>query len=323
MTSRTKNPAGTAGGAGPRRRLRARAAVLRNWLMLGFFVPLRGKRTARLHYAAILDGQTVNLHAELPPSAGLPDRAEIVLRRGRRRHLAAAHVYEGPAGESLVDAAVLLGADVGGAPVGTGRWRLQLRLFSGRRSRTLSLLLLQPPVPYEGPTKPMAASPVTGERHRLGRSVRGSARVVSTAARPAVEVAKVHLTHAGVTVDFRVLGIDVEEPWAEFVASGRRIEQPVSDIATGDSRALRVEVPLEQMTPRGARPEHWDLVLRDRSGRSMRLGRRLHDVRNPLRVFAMRSLAITPQGRPPLIVQPRYTPAGNFRVTCTRMPEAG
>lgn len=324
MTSRSKGSAKTAGGAGgPRRRLRARAAALRERLMQGFFVPLRRGRTAQLHYAAILDGQTVNLHAELPPSAGLPDRAEIVLRRGRRRHLTEARVYEGPAGETLVDAAVLLGADVGGAPVAAGRWRLRLRLHTGRRSRTLSMLLLRPPVPYEGPTKPMTASPVTGERHRLGRSLRGSARVVSTAAQPAVEVTKVHLTHAGVTVDFRVLGIDVEEPWAEFVASGRRIEQPVGALGADGSRLLRVEVPLEQMTPRGTRPEHWDLVLRDRTGRSMRLGRRLHDVRNPLRVFAMRSLAITPQGHPPMIVQPRYTPAGNFRVTCTRMPEAG
>lgn len=324
MTSRSKNPTGADGGAvKPRRRLRARAVALRNRLMLGFFVPLRAKRTARLHYAAILDGQTVNLHAELPPSAGLPDRAEVVLRRGRSRHHTEARVYEGPAGEVLVDAAVLLGAEVGGAPVGAGRRRLKLRLYSGRRTRTLSFLLLQPPTPYEGPTKPMEASPVTGQRHRIGRSVRGSAQVVSAAAQPAVEVVKVHLTHVGVTVDFRTLGVDVQEPWAELVASGRRIEQPVAAVPGGDHRVLRVEVPLGRMTPRGARPEHWDLVLCDRSGKAMRLGRRLHDVRNPLRVFAMRSLAITPQGQPPLIVQPRYTPAGNLRVTCTRMPEAG
>ncbi|MGV9246462.1 hypothetical protein [Streptomyces sp. NPDC003710] len=321
MTPRPTGLATAGGGAGgPRRRLRARAAALRIRLMLRLFVPLRRKRTALLHYAAILDGQTVNLHAQLPPAAGLPDRAEIVLRRGRRRYPCEARVYEGPAGEALVDAAVLLGAELGGAPVGTGRWRLRLRLYSGRRSRTLSLLLPEPPVPYEGPTKPMEASPVTGERHRLGRSFRGSARVVSTAARAAVEVTKVHLTHAGVTVDVRVLGTSLDGPRAEFLAAGRRIEQAVESL--GPDR-FRVAVPLSGMTPRGGRPEHWDVVLRDSTGRSLRPGRRLHDVRNPLRVFAMRSLAITPQGHPPMIVQPRYTPAGNLRVTCTRMPEAG
>ncbi|MET9773560.1 hypothetical protein ABZ023_04730 [Streptomyces sp. NPDC006367] len=288
--------------------------------MQRFFLPLRKDRTVQLRYAAILDGQTVNLHGRLPASARLPERAEVVLRRGRRHFTAEAHVYEGPDGELLVDAAVLLGADIGGVPVDSGRWRLRLRLGSGRRSRVLSFLLLQPPVPYEGPTKPMTISPVTGERHRIGRSFRGSARVISTGARPSVEVTKVHLTHAGVTVDVRLLGVRVEEPWAEFVASGRRIEQPVTAL-TED--VFRVEVPLDRMPPRGSRPEHWDVVLHDRTGRSLRPGRRLHDVRNPLRVFAMRSLAITPQGLPPMIVQPRYTPAGNLRVTCTRMPEAG
>lgn len=321
MSPRTKSSAATSGGAARLRRgLRPRAAALRNRLMRSVFLPLRRGRTARLHYAAILDGHTVNLHAELPPSVRLPESAEVLLRRGRRRFTTEARVYEGPTGEALVDAVVLLGTDVGGAPVGPGRWRLRLRLRSGRRSRTLSMLLLQPPVPYEGPTKPMTASPVTGERHRLGRSVRGSARVVSTGARPSAEVTKVHLTHAGVTVDFRLLGLQAEEPWAEFVASGRRIEQPVTMLATD---TLRVEVPLDRMPPRGTRPDHWDVVLCDSTGRSLRLGRRLHDVRNPLRVFAMRSLAITPQGSPPMIVQPRYTPAGNLRVTCTRMPEAG
>ncbi|MYR40627.1 hypothetical protein [Streptomyces sp. SID5910] len=320
MTTRAKSPAAASGGAGrPRRGVRSRAAALRNLLMLRLFLPLRRGRTAQLRYAAILDGQTINLHAELPSSARLPERAEVVLQRGRRRFTTEAHAYEGPGGEILVDAAVLLGADVGGVPVDSGRWRLRLRL-SGRRSRTLSFLLLQPPMPYEGPTKPMAASPVTGERHRIGRSFRGSARLVSTGARPSAEVTKVRMTHAGVTVDFRLLGDRADTPWAEFVASGRRIEQPVTALEAG---AFRVEVPLDRMPPRGTRPEHWDIVLADRTGRSRRLGRRLHDVRNPLRVFAMRSLAITPPGRLPMIVQPRYTPAGNLRVTCTRMPEAG
>ncbi|MCO4697562.1 hypothetical protein LRR80_03629 [Streptomyces sp. RO-S4] len=321
MSPRTTTPAAPRGGAArPRRAARARAAALRNQLMQSVFLPLRQDRTARLHYAAILDGHTVNLHAQLPVSAGLPESAEVVLSRGRRTFTAEATVYAGPDGEALVDAVVLLGAEVGGAPAGPGRWRLRLRLRSGRRTRTVPLLLLAPPVPYEGPTKPMTASSVTGERHRLGRSFRGSARVVSTGARAAAEVVKVHLTHAGITVDFRLLGTRADQPWAEFVASGRRLEQPVTGPAPG---TLRVEVPLDRMPPRGKRPDHWDVVLCDADGRRFRLGRRLHDVRNPLRVFAMRSLAITPPGLPPMIVQPRYTPAGNLRVTCTRMPEAG
>ncbi|MFJ8198638.1 hypothetical protein [Streptomyces sp. NPDC096152] len=320
MTTRTSGPATESGRAGNERRgPRTLLSALRLRLTLRLFVPLRKNRTARLRYAAVLDGQTVNLHAVLPPSVPLPDRSEVVLRRGRGRHHAPAQVYRGPRGELLMDAAVLMGAEVGGVPAGAGKWKLRLRTYTGRRSRSLALLLLEPPVPYEGPTKPMAASPVTGARHRVGRTVTGTARIVSSAPRPAVEVSKVHMAHSGVTVDFRVLGTAAHAPWVEFVAAGRRLRQPAHVLGQG---AFRTVVPLDRMEPRSSRPEHWDVVLCQEAGPSLRLGRRLHDVRNPRRVFAMRSMAMAPIGRTPMIVQPRYTPAGNLRVTCTRMPEA-
>lgn len=306
--------------AAARQRLYVRAADWRGRLMLHVFLPLRVGRTARLRYAAILDGQTVNLHAELPRSVSLPDHAEILLRRGRARHRLVARVYQGDAGAVLMDAAVLLGAELGGAPMESGRWKVRLRLREGRRSRTLPLLLVEPPVPYDGPTKPMNASPVTGARYRIGRSVTGNVRIVASSARPGAEVVKVHLAHSGIQVDFRLVGAQVTGAWVEFAASGRRLRQEVREL-TPDT--WRVDVPLAEMTPHKARPEHWDITLCSEGGRRMRLGRRLHDVRNPLRVFAMRGGAITPRDRAPLMVQPRYTPAGNLRVTCTRMPEAG
>ncbi|MFE2533450.1 hypothetical protein [Streptomyces sp. NPDC059371] len=302
-----------------RRRVVRGFVVPRAWLMNRFFLPRRSKNTALLRYAAVLDGQTVNLHAVLPSRTPRPDRVTVVLQRGRKRHHTEANAYEGPAGDVLVDAAVLMGAEVGGVPVDAGMWKLRLRMHAGRRSRSMALLLVEPPVPYEGPTKPMTASRITGARYRVGRTITGAARIVSSDPVPAVEVSKVHMSHAGITVDFRVLGTAVDSPWTEFVAAGRRIREPARLLETG---LFRTEVPLDRMEPRSTRPEHWDVVLCQETGPSMRLGRRLHDVRNPRRVFAMRSMAMTPVGRTPMIVQPRYTPAGNLRVTCTRMPEA-
>ncbi|MGW2839285.1 hypothetical protein ACWCWD_15970 [Streptomyces sp. NPDC001493] len=301
-----------------RDRLKARAAVLRSWLILRVFLPRRSKRAARLKYAAVLDGQTVNLHAELPRSVRSPDSAELVLKRGRRQYASPARVYAGDGGALLMDAAVLLGAEMGGAPVTVGRWQVALRLRTGRRTRRVPLLLVDLPTPYEGPTKPMAASGVTGQRHRLGRSVTGNLRVVTAEAKPGAEVVKVHITHAGISVDFRVLGVRIDELRGEFLASGRRLRQTVTVLPDG---ITRVEVPLADMTPLRSRPEHWDVVVCGASGRRLRLGRRLHDVRNPLRVFAMRATAIAPRGRRPMLVQPRYTAAGNLRITCTQMPE--
>ncbi|WP_079159333.1 hypothetical protein [Streptomyces griseus] len=306
--------------AAVRRRLAARVFPLRAWLMRRLFVPLRSRSAARLVYAAVLDGQTVNLHAVLPEAARLPEEAELLIRRGRRRYGSPARVYEDREGRLLMDAAVLLGAEAGGVPVDDGRWKVVLTTRTGRKQSRFPLLLLEPPKPYGGPTMPMSVSPVSGRRYRLGRTLTGHLRVVSSRARPSAEVVKVKLFHTGLTVDFRVLGTEAVEPWTEFIASGRRIQQPVTEVGDGMWRTV---VPLEQMTPERRATEHWDVTFCASGIRSMRLGRRLHDVRNPLRVFAMTQASVAPKGRNPLLVHPRYTPAGNFRVTCSRMPEAG
>ncbi|MGW4998761.1 hypothetical protein ACWEP8_13870 [Streptomyces hydrogenans] len=295
------------------------AVVRRAWLMQSFFLPVRRNSGAQLRYAALLDGQTVNLHAALPASAGVPREAEIELRRGLRgRHRVPARVYQDRDGSVLMDAAVLLGDEVGGLPIETGRWKLRL-LLHDRRSQRMPLLLLEPPAPYGGPTKPMHASPITGDRHRIGRTVTGNARVVSAEARPAAEITRVDLSHTGLVVDIRVLGTEVTEPWAEFKEKRRRIQTPLDRIGPA---TWRVVVPLEQMRLRRG-VDHWDVALCDSDVRPMRFGRRLHDVRNPLRVFAIKETVVAPRGLDPMIVHPRYTAAGNFRVTCSRMPEAG
>lgn len=320
MTRIPKRPTGLRRRAGAvRYKLRKRVAALRGTLIGRFFLPLRAKRGARLLYAAILDGQTVNLHARLPRATRLPERAEILLKRRRVRWRTDARVYEGPDGQLLMDAAVLLGAEVGGAPVTDGRWKLRLRLRNGRRSKRCALLLVQPPVPYAGPTKPMEQSAATGARHRIGRSFTGSARVVTRTAQPSAEVVKVHIDHAGITVDFRLFGPGEELPWVEFAASGRVLEQDAREIAPD---VVRVVVPLAGMPPRRKGADQWDVVACFSNGDRLRVGRRVHDVRNPTRVFAMRQIAVTPEGLGPMIVQPRYTPAGNLRIAVSPMPEA-
>lgn len=302
-----------------RRTLRRAVTRTRSVLLRRMFLPWRKDRAAVLRYAAVLDGQTVNLHARLPRWARPDERARIELRRRGRRHTAAARVYADHDGSVVMDAAVLLGADVGGLPLRTGRWKIRLRLRKGLRRRALSLLLLDMPEPYGGPTRPMEASAVTGARYRLGRGVTGSARVTFTPPQPAAEVVRVQVSHSALEVVFRVVGGEPRAPWAEFVASGRRFEADVEALGDG---LWQVLAPLHLMTPHRDRPEQWDVVLCSDNLRDLRLGRRLHDVRNPKRVFAMRESAVTPVGLTPMLVLPRYTPAGNFRIQCSQMTEA-
>ncbi|MET9882810.1 hypothetical protein ABZZ20_06520 [Streptomyces sp. NPDC006430] len=288
--------------------------------MAHVFLPRRKGRAAVLHYAAVLDGHTMNLHAVLPDSAPLGESAEIELRNGRSRVYAPAHLYEDREDRLLMDAAVLLGTGPGGLALPSGRWKTTLLIQDGRKTRKLPLLLVEPPVPYAGPTKPMGASPVDGVRHRLGRTVTGSLRVVTSNPKPSAEVVRIDLSHSALVVDFRLLGTRIQDPWAEFVASRRRIERPVEALPGG---IWRVVVPLEEMPPERRATEHWDISVASESTRALRIGRRLHDVRNPMRVFAINKAVVAPAGRPPMIVHPRYTAAGNLRVTCSRMPEAG
>ncbi|MFJ3309738.1 hypothetical protein ACIPSA_43425 [Streptomyces sp. NPDC086549] len=297
-----------------RRRALRRLTVYRTRLMTSFFLPRRAGQTAWLRYAALLDGQTVNLHAELPASVTQADTAEIVLRRGLQRHRRPARVYPDPDGPWLMDAAVLLGAEAGGVPVGPGRWKLRLDVRSGGRSVRLPLSLAEPTTPRIGATGPMTRSPLTADRYRLGRTVRGDARVVCARARPEAEVAAVHIQHARIDVDLRVLGVRATAPWAEVLAAGRRVRCPLVEVQPG---VWRLEVPLAEMVPTGGGREHWDVLVHPDRGAPLRLGRRLHDVRVPGRVFTMRKILVAPRRGILMRIEPRYTPAGSLRFTCS------
>jgi hypothetical protein len=287
--------------------------ALRTRLMTRFFLPRRVGSAVRLDYAAVLDGQTVNLHATLPDSVQDVDQAEIFLGRRHQKFRVPARVYTARDGRLLMDAAVLLGAAVGGASVTPGRWKLRLRVRSGRRSRTLPLLLVEQTTPLNGSTGPMKYSPMTADRYRIGRTLRGDARVVCSKAKPAAEVVNVYIEHARIEVDLRVLGINAVEPWAELVAAGRRVECPLVEAEPG---VWRLAVPLAEMLPSTKRPEHWNVMIHADGRPPLRLARRLHDVRTPERVFAMRKILVSPVRGALMTVQPRYTPAGNLRFTC-------
>ncbi|MET8892633.1 hypothetical protein [Streptomyces albogriseolus] len=298
-----------------RRRAGARLVAARSRLMTRFFIPRRVGTTARLDYAAVLDGQTVNLHAELPARMRDVREAEILLGRRSRTFQVPARVRTDRDGRLLVSAAVLLGAAVGGASVTPGRWKMRLRVRSGRGSRTLPLLLVEHTTPLRGSTGPMKYAPLTADRYRLGRTLRGDARLVCIEAKPAAEVVNVYIEHARIEVDLRVLGTDAGRPWAELVAAGRSVECPLAEVEPG---VWRLRAPLAEMLPSTGRAEHWNVMVHTDGHPPLRLARRLHDVRTPERVFAMRKILVSPVRGALMTIQPRYTPAGNFRFTCGR-----
>lgn len=291
---------------------------LRGKLLRGVFLPLRGKRSARVLYAAVLDGQTLNLHAELPVSPDPVETAVLVLGRGRTLHESPVRVNRDRSGRLLADATVLLDDEAGGVPVPTGATRLRLRVSSGRRARSYPLLLVDGPHTYQGTTRPMTASPISGDRYRVGRSFAGSALLRRSPAVPGAEVVDVHIQHARIDVSVRLVGLAAGEPWCEFVASGRRIPAGLTETGPG---VWRAEVPLAEMYPVADRREHWDVLLHTGEHRPHRVARLLHDLSDPQRVLAMREVVVAPRKDRLMSVEPRYTPAGNLRFTCRRVEE--
>ncbi|MFD4372237.1 hypothetical protein [Streptomyces sp. NPDC058486] len=305
-------------GRARRAAVRRIAAPLRTRLMRGVFLPLRGRRSARVLYAAVLDGQTMNLHVELPPAARAADSAELLLGSGRSPHRAPARVHTDRAGRVLVDAAVLLGTETGGVPVPTGATRLRLGVRTGRRSRSYPLLMVEAPHTYRGTTRPMGASPISGDRYRVGRTLTGSARLRRAPARPGAEVVDVHIEHARIDVRLRLVGLPAEDPWCEFVASGRRIRCALTETEPG---LWQAEAPLAGMYPRSGRREHWDVLVHSGERSPYRVARLLHDLSDPQRVLAMRAVVVAARKDSLMAVEPRYTPAGNLRFTCRRVEE--
>lgn len=114
-----------------RRRMRRQTTRVRSVLLRRFFLPRRKGRAAVLRYAAVLDGQTVNLHARMPHWVRPEEGARIELRRRGRRLATAAKVYTDHDGGVAMDAAILLGQDVNGLPLTPGRWKIRLRLSRG------------------------------------------------------------------------------------------------------------------------------------------------------------------------------------------------
>ncbi len=150
----------------------------------------------------------------------------------------------------------------------------------------------------------MKYAPLTADRYRLGRTLRGDARLVCVEAEPAAEVVNVYIEHARIEVDLRVVGTDAGLPWAELVAAGRRVECPLAEVEPG---VWRLRAPLAEMLPSTDRAEHWNVMVHTDGHPPLRLARRLHDVRTPERVFAMRKILVSPARGALMTIQPRYT----------------
>ncbi|MBH1937952.1 hypothetical protein I5Q34_27405 [Streptomyces sp. AV19] len=309
-------------GAAVRNSVRAGVATGRDILVDSALMPAAHGSAARVRYAAVLDGHTLNLHAELPADTPVDTPARVVLTRGATELRAEARAHRDDAGRPCVSATLLLGDEISGLPLGTGRWTLALELDASPAAVRLRLLGDGAPG-LSGPTRARAACPYTGQRHHLGLAISGRLRLTVAPAPSRAEVLRIERSFTGAGLLFAIhgpaaAGTRGSLPVVEMVEPRhRRVLRRTAEPLPGDDDAWRVTVPLAEMVD--ASSQVWKFRLPGQAGRGkpLDLGRRDHDLRAPRKVLTPAAFTVRAADGAFVQVRPQYTRRGALQLVCT------
>jgi hypothetical protein len=281
-------------------------------------------RAARATYMAVSDGRALNLCVPLPEQAG-EYHVEFIPRRAVRRVLAgpkettrraAARLGHDARGRPCAEATVVLGAS--GLGLSAGRWRLWLAV--GGPAAAPRRIPIRAPLPAgrSGPTVAVPPCPDTGTRYIPSVSPLGYCGLTVRTGRPVAEVSRLTLNHAGAEIAGRLVGAgSAEHARFEFVARiGGAVWPAPVEIVDG---AFQVAVPLAKLAGPAGTERIWDVWVRVPGARRLRVGRFLHDVRSPSRVFRVPVRVVAPEPGVLISLRPHYTAAGGLRLACLRV----
>lgn len=278
-----------------------------------------GLPQAACDFLGVLDGRTLNLHAVLPaPTDGGTCRAELALVRDRRVLTCPATIRQGPDGRLEVEVLARLGQGPGEIPLGKGIWSMALTVgLPGSVERQFALRVAEPE-DTGGPTTTMPPHPVSGWHYRPTRSRQGLAQLTVIAPRARAEVARINITHTESRIQARLVGVRMSEG-AEVVftprAAGPDVVVPIDTV----DDTFEFVVPVAELS--SGPPGHevvWEAWVRTSPTRMIRLGRFLHDLRDPRSVLRA-SRASLPLGGDEFVgYRPYYTQTGNLAVACLR-----
>ncbi|MGW0535762.1 hypothetical protein [Streptomyces sp. NPDC003032] len=259
-------------------------------------------------HLSLRDSRTLNL-ALAAGTAEPPDRARLLITRGRRGQAVPLAFERHTAGTPLLTATVTLRG------MRDGVWRLTVETRGADgRVRRQGIAPAGDGAPPATPTVPHAPDPLSGTLVRIVRSRSGRAVLQATRPRPRAELVRFEPRGDGITVHGRLVGAALSPGRAEAVRRRDGVVVPVE--VTGHGGAFTLRVPLGAMTGAGAGQWVWDFRVA-----GLPLGRWLSDVRNPataypspFRVFAL------PNGT--LVrAHAHFTGAGAFAVTCWDITE--
>jgi len=269
-------------------------------------------------FLGVLDGRTLQVHAVLPASAEQPDRAELLLVRGRHVRRCPASVRTGPGGRPSVEVLARLGEEPGELHLDRGTWSLAVAVTDAGGTERRYGLRVAEPAERPGPTVSAPPHPVSGWTYWPGRGVRGVAQLTVTGPVAQAEVVALDHSDAQPRIRARLVGVRrVDAPALVFSPRGggpdrvvpvdvvdNRFEAvvPVADLATG--------APGDEVI--------WDVRVRVSATRLVRIGRFLHDLREP-RVVLLTSRVVLPiDGDDFVGYRPYYTASGGLAVALLR-----
>ncbi len=277
--------------------------------------PVAGLPRAACDFLEVLDGRTLHLHARLPAAAGdAASRASVLFLKGRRTVRCPATVDTDGDRISLT-ARVTFGADVDEISLAKGVWSVALAVAAEDGERRFALSLDRPQE-RQGPTVPAPPHPVSGWRHEPGRSPHGLAQLTVTGAKARAEVTRLATGRTEARIRARLVGVDLlQDPVVVFTPRGGGPDRVVP-IDPVDGR-FEFVVPLAELARGPAGTEvTWEAWVRTSPARMIRLGRYLHDLRDPRTVLSVSRTTVAIDERQFVGYRPYYTRAGNLAVSC-------
>ncbi|ROT31093.1 hypothetical protein [Micromonospora sp. HM5-17] len=268
-------------------------------------------------FVGVLDGRTLQVHAVLPAGVERPDQAELLLLRGRHVRRCPASVRTGPDGRPSVEALVRLGEEPGELPLSKGTWSLAVAVAGAGGERRYGVRIAELPE-RPGPTVEVPPHPVSGWTYWPGRGVKGVAQLTVTGPAAQAEVTALDHDGAQARIRARLVGVRrVDGPALVFSPRGGGPDRVVPvDVVDGRFEAV---VPVADLATGAPGDEViWDVRVRVSPARLVRIGRFLHDLREP-RAVLLTSRVILPIGGDDFVgYRPYYTASGGLAVALLR-----
>lgn len=281
---------------------------------------LSGDAVAEAGLAAVLDGRTLNVDIRVSRFRHDDVRsAELRVVRGSDVRLVPARLRPESDGSLSVEAAVLLDDSPGGLALRPGtQWLLEVVLRSEAHGEQILKVLGGPQkVGTRGLTVPSPPHPETGLQYHVRVVLTGRVAVTVRAPEPTAELDRLDLDWLRAALEIRMVGRPLAMPATiEIVKANGTSPISVPVQPAGPDR-VRCDLPLAKLAAvsKGTRAPSFHVFLRS-GGRRFRVGRTLHDLRNPKNILKPTPTVVSAAPGQSVRMVVRFTATGALTFTC-------